>query len=682
MEVINVHKKVEVGHVFNPFHYQKTLSDLFPGTNPIIIRLMTDKIGRAYTKIKEFDTNTDDNTIIRNIIKQADVYAEFSTDFNKNSNRIQSDVIILGKKHNWSRFTDVVITKFNNFKRNYPRDVLDDHKKLLNAQHLAYDVDGIITRMYTPPPILGLTRTASLSVFYEDDIIIDPAKLAGIADFCYNMYRFRLDVHNFGALYRQLLSVGLLEVLYKTKVADVLQSRIRSELINFGRLKLQREALDTLSAFNLLQKILIQEYDSDSDVMTKFKNLSIRSVNQFYESIPKKDADKIRKIIGDRLADVYEKPCIHTDMVKQFLRGRKYMREKIIELCDINKNTMQYHCSKCSRRAFCQHSLDTAMKKSEFITKYKSPELSTRVMYYCKYCGEKIYKNETEYILNTADYVSMTKVRENSLARETNIDMFDNGLYGGISAAVGCFVIDYEFNVPALIRSIRYALYGLVHEQITALSIENDSQYELITKAYSFIFAMVYLRPLFMKDPKIMTKPRIPKRDSAYGQFINQEAGSKFGDLMASGRVLNIIKIAIVRLRDAGGTKAAIQAKTEKDDILEIVQSKKFELLYKYYNYGNPRTDSLAVFKKIVKHAKPTLATFDEGISVPNKNVNEVDKAIYTHLFDYSSPSCYVYRVAHGETLGKLSPLVYKPDIYNMLTKLYQEASRNHWVKS
>lgn len=684
MEVINVHKKTDIGPTFSPFHYQKILAELYPKVNPILLRYATDKIGKTYAKLKEFDTNTDDNTIIRNIIKQKDVYAEFSNEFNKNSNIIQSDVIILGKKHNWSKFSDVVVTKFNNFKYNYPREVLDDHKKLLSYQYTAYLISELLSRLRVTPELPTFTRNDPKMIVYVDDIITNPGKFSGVSDFCQNMYHCTINIKNFYELYIQLRSIGMLEVLYKNPklISKVIQGRVQYEILNFGRMKTEKESIDAMSAFNLLQKILIQEYDSTSEVFLKFRNGSVRSVEQFYASIPKKDAEKIKKIIGDRLVEVYQTPCVHTDIVRRFLGGKKFLREQVIELCDIDKNTMQYHCSKCSRRTFCQHHLDSEMKKLEFITKYKNPEISTRIMYYCKYCGEKIYKNETEYVLNSADFASMAKVRENSLARETNIDMFDNGVYQGINSAIQCFKIDYDYNPQTLIKTIQRAIYGPTHEQITMLSIENDSQYELITKMYSFIFALVYMRPLFMKDSKVTTKARTPKKDNAYGQFIYSESGSRFGELVNTDKVVNIIKIAAVKLKASGASDVKVQSKTEKDNISEIVQTKKFGVLYRYYNYGNPGTDTLTVFSRLIKKSKPTISTFDEGLIIPTKNVNENDKNIYTRLFDRSSPYCYINRLVTNEIIAASNNPKFDPKLYDSLMDDFRKTMRKRKVRS
>lgn len=680
METISIHKKQEQHTTFNVHQYQKFLEQQYPAISEILHRDAAEKMGKMFAKLREFNTETDANTIIRNIIKQGDVYAEFSENFTKNQNVIQSEVIILGKKHNWAKYSDVVITKFNNYKYNYPREVLDDHKKLLAAQFQTYRVRNLLehigTRQEYPDFIVSEIPKRS----YEDDILINPASLGPIADYVKSMFGASLDVHNFHGLFVQLKSIGMATALYgdPKDIPKMVSKRIGDEIANFGRIKLAQAKMDERSELNLLQKILIKEYDTESPIMKLFVSKKITSVAQFYEIAPKKDVEKIKKIIGTRSAEVYEPPCIHTGLVRQFISGYRGLREQVIELCDIDKNTMQYHCSKCSRRAFCQHNLDMSgvppEKKMSVVSKYKNQEISTRTIYYCKYCNEKIYKNETEYVLNGADFMAMSKVRESALSKETNIDTFDSGLYNGINTALSCFKIGYEFNQQVLARSVKLALYGSVYEQISRQNAENDSQFELITKMYAFIFTLVYMRTLFMKDPKVTTKSGIRKQDSAYGQFITQEVETRFKGLASREKTINIIKIAAVKIKE-NKTNVKIYAKTEKDNVMEIVQSKRFSILYHYYNYGNHGTDALTVFQRLVKTQKPTLATFYEGIAMPTKNVNDHERNIYTHLFDYSSPYCYIYNFTENETIGNLPVNFpkYSPKLYNEILAEYQK---------
>lgn len=688
METIKIYKKQEIQSTFNVYHYQKFLAEIFPDINPIIIKFFAQKTDKLYAKIKEFDTAVDDNTITRNIIKQQDVYCEFSDNFSKNStNIIQSDVIILGKKHNWARFEDVIITKFNNYLHNYPREVLDDSKKLLVAQFQTYMAMKFIRDLVPRIDATFVISPAPKIEPVDDGLVFDPKILSPISIFIQKMYRYDLDTQNFYRLYCQLRSTGMLEALTTTKnVQKLIERRAQEEEANIGQVIKSDERLGLLSSYNLLKKIVAKEYDSTSEVNKILSSKRQMTPTEFYKMIPKKDAEKIKKILGDRLKEMYN-TCAHIRLVNLFISGRKYLREQVIELCDIDQNTLQYHCTKCSKRAFCQHHLDlsntTPSTKMQLINKYKSPELSDNLFYYCKYCYEKIYKNETEFVLTALDVMAITKLREYSVSQDTNIDVYDSGLYAGITTAISCFKINYEYSPQVLARSIKYALYDIVYEQVSKMNIEDDSYLELVAKMCSFIFALVYLRPLFMKDPKITTKSDIKKLDSAYGKFINDEVITRFKNISNSEQVINLIKIAAVRLRDKGVGITRIQAKTDKDNVQEILQSRQFWALYQMYNYGNPGTDALEVFGRLIKKTKPNLGNFTEGMIIPTKNVSEEAKNIYTHLFDYSSPYCYLYNFTENESLSTTSSILkYDPKIYNSLMEGFRATMAENKIKS
>lgn len=677
METIKIYKKQGTQSTFNVYHYQKFLSELFPNLDPINIKFLAEKTNKLYAKIKEFDTDVDDNTITRNIIKQQDVYCEFSDNLTKNSaNIIKSDVIILGKKHNWAKFEDVIVTKFNNYLHNYPREVLDDPKKLLQAQYRTYLAMKFIENAYPKLTKTFVTTPCPRIDPVMDDIVFDSKLLSPVSIFIQRIYKYDLDVKNFYRLYYQLRSAGMLEVLTSKSSKKIVENRINEENANISRIIKTENTLEIMSTYNLMKTIVAKEYDSNSEVNKIISSKKQMTPAEFYKLIPKKDAEKIQKILGDRVKDIYN-TCTHVDLVRSFVAGKKYLREQILELCDIDQNTRQYHCSKCSKRAFCQHHLDLSSAspamKMNLINKYKSPELSNNTMYYCKYCYEKIYKNETEFVLTALDVISMTRVRENNLSQDRNIDIYDNGLYLGITAALSCFKIGYEYSPQMLARSIKYSLYDIVYDQVVKMNIEDDSYLELLTKMHSFIFTLVYLRPLFMKDPKISTKSDTRKQDSAYGKFINDEVTSRFKEISNSEQVLNIIKTAIVRLRDKGVGITKIQAKTDKDNIQEILQSRQFWVLYQMFNYGNPNTDALTVFGRLVKKSKPNLSNFTEGMVMPTKNVTEIAKNIYTHLFDYTSPYCYLYNFSENESLSTITAGTpkYDPKIHDMLMKDY-----------
>jgi hypothetical protein len=689
MEVINIHKKKEqTSEIFNVYYYQKILGELFPKLCDHNIRHAAENADKLYNKLREFDPNVDSHTLIRNIIRQQSVYAEFAEKITDEA--IQSDVIILGKKYNWPKFTDVSITRFNNFKYNFARDVLDNHKTLINQLYLTHQISEYVRQTRVNTYSVATKPISVLSETIQNKPNVDLTLLAPISKYFQNICKFNFDGNNYDDIYYRLTSSGLSDALIycihnsPKMITNLLNNMLSENNMLLTEYENQREQFNNFSEFNYVQKILQDEYDSSESIFKIIKTKKIINIEQLLDNIPKKDADKIRKIIKSRVyTDV---SCSHTSIVRKFIDGDKSLRDKVIELGVIDENSMQYHCNKCTRRAYCQHHLDFSLvrydQKMDLVYKYKDPKISDQTYYYCKYCAEKIYKNEINNVLTSADFIFMARGRESALSKESNIEIFDTGLYMGVINLLSCFKFDYDFSLQMLAKSVKNTIYGFVHDQVSKLNIDDDpSQYEVMTKLYSFVFAAVYMMALFLKDPKISIKGKtVRKINTAYASFINQECLTRFGNITNTEKNTNIIKIAFIRLRDSGVKPNEIRGKTDMDNILDIIQSPQFQVVYNLYNYVTPDIDPILVFKKAVKVPNPTLGNFHEGLVLPK--VSQRSKDLYDHLFGYDLPGCYLYHVIPKEHTILPGNLEYNSEIYDRLHQEYVKTIANRLVSS
>lgn len=680
METIEIYKTNRTKEDFNIYRFQKILKALHPKIKDPNINILSKFAENAYLKLKEFDENTDKYTKLRNILRQQNIAADFLENTStKVQDIIQTDVIILGTKYNWPRYTNVVISKLHNLNYNFAN--LDNYDKLLQEQKLAYEIEKFTENQYSMIPFT-VDKIISKSELQTDTAPMDISLLNDIIIYVKKAFNIDLTTTNYYYLAKQLESLELYDALIyclhgnKKEIKELFKSRILEEGYIIMAKQQFNKMLESLTHFNAAVNIIENEIDESAKILKLIKDKNIKTVDLLFQNLDKKTVTKIKKIIGTRLQYIYAKPCSHTLLVRTFLNGRKSLLNKILDICEKNDNDNQYYCKKCSEITFCQHHLDfmDAKNKLELVNNYKSMELSAGKYSYCKYCNEIIYKNETEFILTSATYENLLKTKESLIAKDTDTPIFEVGLYKGISLSLHCFHFDYDFSQKALLLTIKNIIYYLVYEELAKLKLENDNkQYEMLTSLYGFLFSAIYLMPLFLSDKKISTKKNTPKNPKSYASFFNDEAKTKFLKYTNTEKNKNIMKLAYFKLHESGVKLHTINYKTDKDNLVDVFENPLFLFLHNMYCASHPGSSILESCKNIITIPKPTVTTFLENAKVHTKNLSNIELMVYEHLLDYKSNKCYIYKLSENEynflPSGTDNSLIYNPELYEKISQ-------------
>lgn len=664
METIQIRKKVYADISFNYHGYEKIVQKIFPHYISSVVKFITKGAGQYYEKLLEFETESDDNIIQRNIAKQENVLAQFGP---LDTNSIQTDFIVLGELHNWPRYLDVTILGFSNKDYAFSAQLLKTPKELILAQRLAYEYSRSIMPKDDSLP--------AMDHIYHDDYQpiqvkppFDVALLAEVADIVRQLYGITLATTDYYVLIKQLESLKLTDMIFycthnmKKEIKSAAMKLVTSEKASSAYKIAEYQRLLILSEFNIIKKIINDELDNSQKFLDIIKKHKILTATDFYSKIAKKDADHIQKIIGDRNKLIFAKPCIHYNSLGLFLKLAKSTSPNIIELraktekellalLQYDKESRQYYCTKCDQRVLCDHNLEMAgigyKEKLPIVEQYRQPEEASQTYSYCKYCSEKIYKNEIEEIMTTIKFDAIVNSRKEAMQGDTQTSSFDNGLYNGISYVIGTLKFNYEFPFQNLIKYIRNVIYNMVLNQVTKLKLENDLEYyEQMSTLYGYIYTVIYMMKLFLIDPKV----RLPdgtanvlgeRTPAVYARFFETKIRQRFPTLTSSEKTSLIMKQAFVDLKTIN--TITITGRSKDDKLLDILQHPLYLVLYDMLLYSQPKLDTVEAFKYIVTQAKPVLHNFFVNCRVPTKNVDQFKKDLYTYIMDYKNPGCYIF---------------------------------------
>lgn len=693
MQTIKIRRTNYLDIAFNPHGCKKVIKSALPQSEEIEIEEIIRHLSAFYAKQSEFDTRSEDSLLKRSIAKQQLTYAIF-----ENSNDvIQLDTIIIGKDRNWPRYTDVAIKGFKNKDFNFT--TIDSTIDLLMSHKAAYFYMNAVIK---PDPMYDfITRPQKVSQSQiMQPIEFDLAKIEPIIDIAKRLHGIELNNTDYVVLLKQLRSIGLSDCVYyalhneKGKIKEMMAMKLDQMKMDLVIKNNSYQTLKIYSEFNLVKKIIEQELDNPGKYLTIIHKNKVSTATQFYGLITAKDKEKILKLVGDRLKKIHAKPCVHNEPLDEFLslykitsewskEKRDKVKAKLAKFLEYDKTSKQHYCNKCGERVICDHSFELAGKeykdKVVLVEKYRDPEDSSKKYTYCKYCSEKIFRNELEEIMTEVKFEEIVRSRQQTLQGDTQAAVFENGLYFGVSNAVSSLKFDYEFGQRTFVKGIMNLIFNLVYAQVAKLRLETDlDSYERMAGLYGYLYTAIYLMPMFISDPKVTTPEKTPKNKDAYAKYFLVKSNQRFYGLSTPENTKRIIYQAFLDLKKFA--EPTISVKDEDSKILDIIQNPLYLILYRMHLCANPKDSPLDALKKIVTKQKPTVTTFHLEAKVPTKNVSQRMIDLYTYLMDYTSPYCYIFELGIRPTGA--SNQVYDPKLYNMFLEEDKKTTQQIFVNS
>lgn len=581
-------------------------------------------------------------------------------------------VISVGVIRNYPKNTDLVVDKLYNTRYNF-RNLENIKKTLSQAKHLFHILATFdYMNTLTIHPMLTAKSTKTINFVGENTQVpfsIKSENAQQIKNYFDKRY-INIDFNNVDIFIQTLKDAGLLSILHhingdSAKINKILKQKeyeIQAELYYDA---IKRKYYKNKNSFNRLYIMLKAESSSYKSILSKIEKYSVNNIEELKLVITDKEFNTIVKLIEVKVQPTNE--CAHNNefirfyrLIEMNYRGvREDLDEELTKLKDyISIKNHIASCTKCGQFLFCQHNIDFLAAdyktKMELVTKYSGEVVDMKVSF-CKYCGQKIYKDETEEIMTADRFNAILHARAMHLQKTTEFPVIMSNIYSTVRRVIGMFKYKYDINVNVIAKDIQNIITTYVTNRVHRLKVTvEDENFDIIVQKYAFIYAVIYMMDIFVKDGKV-TLDAVRKKDKVqYANYFGKLIYEKYRKVIVDNRELTTdMSTAYIDLNPEIRTELIYN--TGKQNVIEILQDQIYDFIYLMFNLekmlsANVRFSAIDAYKFIVKLPNPTLETYLQDVYDPTKSASvqkskaEIYKKSYEYIIDFNSPKNYLNR--------------------------------------
>jgi hypothetical protein len=592
--------------------------------------------------------------------------------------KIRIEKITLGSRYNIPANVDISISKITNTPNyNFQIDqsnaglkkLLRKSRQLNTIKSFAKDVRQPVIRNGKSASIIVPTITNNNNPF---------SNLTEVNKFLKKIYG-AVSSNDVDIFIEQLKSAGIIEILREliTGKVEKISKFLTSDIIRRDMNKLSAMVLDQYNdrhnQFNRLVNIMRKSAKSYTGILNLIAAKNIRTVDTLLPQLSKEDKSKISKLLEVKIN--VQNNCSHIESFRKFYLARK--KDEFFDELEGLKHYIKYdnimhifRCKKCDDFLYCDHNIDFANAANEYMqlkseTKEKIAEkykdnmaIDLEGTIYCKYCGEKLYRQQNDEIMDGKAFNALVHARSMEMDNNSELPILKNESFGAIRRVLDDFIFKYDFNKFSLIKSIQSIILDHISKLLIKLKITiNDENFNMYTQMLTTVFTYIYMFDVYSKDPKIFLRDSREARDKLN---INKYA-SMFGDkIMAQfkrivnepKRLQSYIESAYLALKYEMRTE--IDVITEQDIAFYIISNPVFRMLYWFYNIekstDRKHINEIEAYRGIVLTPKPTITNFWNNAYAPTSSFwkrpgYDLMASVYHVNLDYSNPCNYIHRV-------------------------------------
>lgn len=581
-------------------------------------------------------------------------------------------IISVGIVRNYPKNTDLVVEKLTNTRYNF-KNLTNIKSTLLQAKHLFHILSTYVYKnnLAIHPTI---TAKSTKTINFIGKNIENPFAIKSeIAQQIKNYFDKRyisIDFNNVDIFIQTLKDAGLLSILLYVngdvaKVNKILKQKeyeIQADLYYDAT---KRKYYRNKNSFNRLYIMLKAESSSYKSILSKIEKYAVNNIEELKLVITEKEFKTIVKLIEVKVQPTNE--CTHNNDFIRFYRliemnykgVKEDLQEELTKLKDyISIKNYIASCTKCGQFLFCQHNIDFLAvdykTKMELITKYSSEVVDMKVSF-CKYCGQKIYKDETEEIMTADRFNAILHARSMHLQKTNEFPVIMSNIYSTVRRVIGMFKYKYDINVNVIAKDIQNIITSYVTNRVHRLKVTiEDENFDIIVQKYAFIYAVIYMMDIFVRDSKV-TIDAVRKKDKVqYANYFGKLIYEKYRKVIVDNRELTTdMSTAYIDLNPEIRTELIYN--TGKQNIIEIIQDQLYGFIYLMFNLekllsANIRFSAVDAFKYIVKLPNPTIETFLQDVYDPTKSASvqkskaTIYKKSYEYILDFANPKNYLNR--------------------------------------
>ena len=642
--------------------------------------------------------------------------ANKSTDKSVEENiKIRIDKIVLGSKYNIPANVDIIASKITNIPQyNFNIDLSSEGlKRLVRKAKQLYFIKSFARRMYSP--VSAKTKPGEIIISSKNKKNNPFTNLGEINKYLFNVHH-ATSSENIDLFIEQLRSAGIIEILRELingntgKIAKYLSSKIGTTMAIKRNENSIINYYNEINRFNRLVTIMNKSQKSYSDILKAISEKNIKSLARLRSILNKDQMTRISKLLELRVG--VQNECSHINAFKKFYKTYKKEEyfgelERLRDYIEYDDVSHIFRCKKCNDFLYCDHNIDFANSSNDYmqmraeVKEKLSEKYRDRMIVdfeqtiYCKYCGEKLYRQENDEIINSGSFNALMHAKGLESNKDSELAVLKDESYSAIRRVLDDFIFKYDFNKISLIKNIQYAVLDGIFKLLVKLKITlKDDNFNSYAQMLSMVFGYIYMFDIYSKDQKIYLRESREAREkldiNKYAKMFGEKVLGQFKRIISEpSRLKSYIEAAYLALKNE--SRANLDIITEHDIAFFIISNPVYNMLYYYYNIekaGKAREVNVVdAYRGIVLTPKPSMSNFWHNSYAPvsafwKRPGLELMADVYQANLNYSNPCNYIHRVTTNmqfpDDLYGYERQEFDPTIQNRLFK--HDAERDSMI--